>query len=222
MNRMTSITLGILMTSLVAQDATAQWNVARFGTEPNRVYTTFGLDPAFVTSVGYGRVVPVKGHSFQLTGDVGVVTASIDTRDFRARLGVQTALVRWRSVTLTGSASAVTRGTENAVYKGLNFGADFAGTVGVYRARWFAVGEGGFDKAVITHVTHSDWYRMNVYPDARDGWYLDAGGTYRFGVAGGVAMGRTELVARMGLLRTERFNQLTPPAYASVGVGFGL
>ena len=32
--------------------------------------------------------------------------------------------------------------------------------------------------AVITHIKHSDWYRDNYYADAKDGWYLNAGGTF--------------------------------------------
>lgn len=222
MRRISSITIGILLTAIAAADATAQWNFARFGTERTRVYTTFGLDPAFVTSVGYGKVGSLMGHDMQLTGDVGVVTARFDTRDFRARLGTQTSLLRWRSVNLTGSATFITRGTDNSIYRGFNFGADLSGTIGVYRATWFAAGEGGFDKAIITHVTHSDWYRANFYPDAKDGWYLDAGGTYHYGLIGGYAIGRAELMGRVGWLRTERFNQSMPPLYASVGVGFGL
>jgi hypothetical protein len=220
MIRITSITMGILLSALVARDAAGQWNVARFGTEPNRVYTTFGLDPAFVTSAGYGRVVPLFGHDFQLTGDAGVVTASVDTKDFRARLGTQTSLVAWRSVYLTGSATFITRGTDNAIYRGFNFGADLTGALGVYRQGWFAAGEFGKDKAIVTHITHSDWYRRTYYPDAKDGWYLDAGGTYHYGVAGGVSLGRAEVSGRAGWLRTEDFNEMMPPVYASVGVGF--
>jgi len=34
-----------------------------------------------------------------------------------------------------------------------------------------------FCGAIITHLTHSDWYRENIYRDAKDGWYLDADGT---------------------------------------------
>src|SRR5687767_12988043 len=121
MTRTSSITLGILLSALVAQHAAAQWNVARFATERSRVYTTFGLDPALVTTVGYGRAVTLIGHDFQLTGDAGVVAAGMDARDFRARLGTQTSLVTWRSVHLTGSATFITRGTDNSVYRGLNF-----------------------------------------------------------------------------------------------------
>ena len=100
-----------------------------------------------------------------------------------------------------------------------NFGADFTGTVGVYRSGWFVAGELGFDKAIITHVTHSDWYHTYFYTQARDGWYLDAGGTFHYGLVGGIAFGRTELLLRYGALRTEKFNDLTPPMYASIGLG---
>ncbi|HSL69931.1 MAG TPA: hypothetical protein VK864_06790 [Longimicrobiales bacterium] len=220
MKRISSITLGVLLSALVAGDASAQWNVARFDTDRNTVYTTFGLNPAWVTTMGYGRVVPVFGHDFQIAGEVGVVAAGVDARDFRVRLETHTSLVRWRSMNVTGSATFITRGTENSVYRGLNFGADLTGTVGAYRPGWFTAAEFGFDKAVITHVTHSDWYRETYYPNAKDGWYLDAGGTYHYGLTGGVSIGRTELAGRFGWQKTEEFRDLTPPVYASLGLGF--
>jgi hypothetical protein len=221
-NRISSIILGVLLLStLVARDAAAQWNVARFGTDRDRVYTTFGLDPALVTSLGYGHVVPLIGHDFQLAVDAGVVAARMDARDFRARLGTQTSLVRWGSLHVTGSAAFITRGTDNSIYRGLNFGSDFTGTLGAYRHGWFAAGEFGFDKAIVTHVTHSDWYLTYFYPDAKDGWYIDAGGTFHYGLACGLELGRAEVAGRFGWRRSEDFNDIAPPMYASVGVGFG-
>ncbi len=221
MKRLSSLVLGVLISALLAGNAAAQWNVARFDTYRSRAYTTFGLDPAFVASMGYGRVLTLVGHDFQLSGDAALAAAHMDVRDFRGRLGAQTSLARWRSVHLTGSATFITRGTENAIYRGFNFGSDFTGTLGVYRHSWFTAGEFGFDKAIITHVTHSDWYRKHYFPEAKDGWYLDAGGTYHFGVAGGVALGGKEVVARFGWSRTEEWNDITPPVYGSLGIGFG-
>ncbi len=221
MRRTSSITLCVLLASaLAAPDAAAQWNVARLATEPNRVYAAFGLDPAFVGSMGYGRVISVMKHAIQFTGDVGVATAHVDTRDFRARLGVQTSLVRWGSLHLTGSATAIARGTENSIYRGFDWGADLTATLGIYRHGWFVAGEFGKDKAVITYVTNSDWYRTHYYPDVKDGWYLDAGGTYHLGGAAGFALGRMEVAGRFGILRTEHLKEMMPPLYASLGVGF--
>lgn len=221
MNSIYKIMLGVLVSMLATQDAVAQWNVDRFGTDQNRVYTSFGLDPALVTSLGYGRVISLKGHEFQLTGEAGLAAAHIDTRDFRVRLGTQTSLMHWRSIHLTGGALFITRGTENVLYRGINFGADITGTLGVYRHRWFAAGEFGKDKAIVTHLTHSDWYKKYYYADAKDGWYLDTGGTFHYGLVGGFAFGRWEAIGRFGWRRTEQFNDVVPPMYASVEVGLG-
>lgn len=222
MSRLASVTLALLLSALVTRETAAQWNVARFETSKGRAYATFGLDPALVGSLGYGRVAALFGHDFQFSGDVGVAAARVDWRDFRVQLGTRTSVVRWRSLHLTGSATFIARGTENSIYRGVNFGADVTGALGVYRPRWFAAGEFGKDKAVVTHVKHSDWYRTHHYPDAKDGWYLDAGGVFHYGVAGGLTVGNVEVVGRFGWRRTEDFNDVTPPMYASVGVGFAL
>ena len=71
----------------------------------------------------------------------------------------------------------------------------------------------------VTHVTHSEWYRTYFYADAKDGWYRDAGGTVHYGLVAGLTVGRAELLVRYGALRTEALNELTPPMYASIGLG---
>jgi hypothetical protein len=220
MKRFSHIALVVILWALAAGDAAAQWNVARFEPGAQRAYATFGLDPAVVTSIGYGGVAALKGHAFQLGGEVGLATAHLDARDFRVRLGARTSVARWHSVHLTGSFMAIARGTENSIYRGFNFGADVTGTLGVYRSRWFAAGELGKDKAIVTHITHTDWYRTYFYPDAKDGWYLDAGGTFHYGLASGITLGKAEVVGRFGFLKTEDFNDVMPPMYVSVGVGF--
>lgn len=220
MNPTLRIVVAFMVSGLAARDVAAQWNVERFGSDRNHVYTTFGLDPALVASVGYGRIVPLFRQEWQLGVEVGVVAPDFDTRDFRARLQTRTTLLRWGSLRLVGSAAFVTRGTENSIHRAFNFGADFTGTAGVYRRSWFLAGEFGFDKAVITHIAHSDWYRTHFYPDAKDGWYLNAGGTFHYGVTSGASIGPIELALRAGRLQTEDFNEMLPPMYVGVGVGF--
>ena len=221
MNRILRALVALVVLAFVARDVAAQENVERYAMSHNQVYTTFGANPALVTSVGYGRNVKVFGRPWQVGVEAGVVAADFDIQDFRARLQARGTLVGWRSVRLVGSAAFITRGTENPIYRALNFGSDFTGALGVYKPRWFVAGEFGFDKAIITYLTHSDWYREHYYPDAKDGWYLNAGGTFHDGLTGGMAIGRTELTARIGQQRTENFNALTPPLYGSLSVGFG-
>lgn len=220
MSRRTAALLSLLLSTGMVHQASAQWNVARFDTDKNRIYTSFGLDPALVTTAGYGRVVGIFGRPVQLTGDIGLAAAHLDTRDFRVRLGVQSSILRVHSIYLTGSATFLTRGTENSVYRALNFGSDFTGTLGMYRRHWYAGGEFGFDKAIITHLTHSQWYRDNYYPDAKDGWYLDAGGVFHYGVVAGVSLGKLEIGSRIGWRKTENWEDLPTPIYGSLGAGF--
>jgi len=215
------IIFAVLLTFLWADGAFAQWNVARFDSNRNRVYASFGLNPALVSSVGYGRVVSLAGHDFHLVTEAGVAAAHLDVNDYRARIGVESSIVRWRSLHLTGRATFITRGTKNSIYSGFNFGADLTGTVGIYRRGWFAAGEFGFDKDVVTHLTHSTWYKTYFYPEAKDGWYLAAGGTWHYGIVTGIAVGDAEIIAGAGFLRTEEFNDMLPPMYASLGLGFG-
>jgi hypothetical protein len=214
------VAVALAILGLVAQEAAAQWNAARFGAARNQVYTTFGLDPAFVTSVGYARIVPVLGREWQLGVEVGAAAFNFDRRDFRTRVQLRTSIVRWRSLRLTGSAAFLTRGTENVIYRGFDFGSDLTGTVGVYRQGWFFAGEFGFDKAIITHLVQSDWYRRYYYPEAKDGWYLTGGGTFHYGATTGVAIGAAELALRAGWRRTETWDNSMPPMYASLGLGF--
>ena len=221
MKRLINSACALVLLAGAAQQAAAQTNVARFATERNRVYAAVALDPAVVSTIGYGRVASVFGHDFQFSGDVSVVAAGFDWKDARARLATQTSLLQWRSVHLTGSAAAIVRRTDNINFRAINFGADISGTLGVYRPGWFAAGEFGKDKAVITHLKHSDDYRDNFFPDAKDGWYLDAGGTYHYGFTAGVVVRGVEIGGRFGWMQTEDFNAMTPPVYASIGIGFG-
>jgi hypothetical protein len=218
--RFHAIILGLLLTALLVVPTAAQWNVTRFDSNPNRIYATFGLDPAFFPAVGYARVTSIFGHRVQVAGDVGIVAAEVDTRDFRARLHFLTSFVSWRSLHLTGSTALIARGTDNSIYRGYNFGTDLTGALGLYRRGWFVAAEFGIDKAGITHIKHSDWYRTYFYADAQDGWYRDPGGTIHYGLSAGVTVGNAELLARFGQLCTEEFNELTPPMYASIGLGF--
>jgi hypothetical protein len=211
--------IGMVCALVFTTDAVAQWNVARLDSNPNRVYATFGLDPAFFPAVGYARVVSIFGRRVQVGIDGGVVAAKMDTRDFRGRLHLTTSIVSWRSLHFTGSTALIGRGTDNSIYRGYNVGTDVTGALGVYRSGWFFAAEFGIDKSGATHIEHSDWYRTYFYPDARDGWYRNPGGTIHYGLSAGMTVGRTELLARFGQLRTEEFNELMPPMYVSLGVG---
>jgi len=209
---------GILIV-LSARPTAAQWNVARYDSSSTMVYTSYGLEPSIVGAIGMARTTPRFGGS-QVAAEAGWVVAGLDVRDFRGRVSARTTAVRWRSLRLTGEGALSARGTTNTIYRALGIGAAANATLGVYRPRWFAGTEAGYDKNVATHLTHTDWYRTYYYADAKDGWYGGVGGTIHYGVTGGAVLGPMELMSRAGFLKTERFDDMVPPVYVSIGVGF--
>lgn len=220
MNSSLKLAFGLVLATFTVGELSAQWNIARTDGPRNFAYASFGMDPALIASAGYVRTVPVFGHAFELGGEAGIVAAGWDARDFRARAQVRTSLLHLGLFRIVGSAAFVARGTENTLHRAFNFGSDFTGNAGLYSRGWFLAGEFGFDKAIITHLTHTDWYRRNVYAGAKDGWYLTGGGTFHYGVTAGMAIGPAEIAVRAGLLRTEDFNELVSPIYTSATVGF--
>ena len=209
----------ILLAGAIPAVAHGQWNLARLTPGESRMHLTTGVDPAIIPSIGYNRVASLFGRTAQVGVEAGVVAGEADVRDFRARLSGQVQLVRYRGLRLAASAAAITRGTDNDLFRAVNFGADLGATGGFYRRGLFLAAEIGFDKAIITHFAHSQQYRDENYAEAKDGWYLDNGGTWRFGVVSGVAIGRTELMLRAGVPRTQGGESLPLPAYLSLGVG---
>ncbi|MBL8958871.1 MAG: hypothetical protein JNJ98_03390 [Gemmatimonadetes bacterium] len=197
----------------------AQWNVARFDSAGARAWLTGGLDPAVIASVGFAGVVRPNGHAVQLGVEGTLGGGTFDVGDYRLRILGTSSMLQLGAFRLATSAAFVTRGTRNTVYRATNMGADVGATVGHYRPRWFLAAEGGFDKAIVTHVAFTRTYREVHHPEARSGWYVDTGGNWRYGVMSGVTIGRTEFVVRAGIPRTEGNRSLVVPAYLTVGIG---
>ena len=110
--------------------------------------------------------------------------------------------------------------TENSIYRGTALRTDLVLLAGHYGRRWFAVGEAGYDRAWLTYIKNSDYYRTNFYADAKDGWYGGTGGTLHAGAKGGVTIGVAEVVLRAGVEKTEALRDLDLPFYATLGANY--
>lgn len=170
-------------------------------TEANRVYVRTGAEYGFVAALGYARTVHPFGHGALVNAEVTTPWASPDAADYRVRIGAVVPLVAFGRWKLAGTLAPVLRSTNNDLGRMTNVGFDGAGVAGYYAARWFAAGELGFDYALTTHIDHSDQYRRRVYAEARDGWYVNPGGTFRAGAQAGASFGRIEVAVRAGILR---------------------
>ena len=207
---------------LVAAPLTAQAQDINFGAlddGANRVSLTAGAEHGLSLGAGYARVVSVASRELVIGGDLTLGWAEVDVDDFRLRAGLLAPIVghgRWK---LIGGVTSTVRGTKNHVARMINVGADATVLAGHYAPSWFVAGEVGFDWALATHIAHTDAYRMEVYADARDGWYGNTGGNLRYGLQGGVSFGRNDVILRAGRMQDVDGNPAMFPFYATLTYG---
>jgi hypothetical protein len=178
-----------------------------------------GLQAGMVTSLGYaaGLRVNAVDRTVMPFAQATMLMAKPDLHDYGFRAGAQVSLLSVGWFDLSSQLAFDVAETENSIYRGTALRTDLVLLGGHYARRWFAVGELGYDRAWLTYIKNSDWYRTYFYSDAKDGWYSGTGGTLHAGAKGGVTMGRVEIVLRAGVTKTEALNDLDLPFYGTIG-----
>ena len=128
--------------------------------------------------------------------------------DFKVRIGGQVEVLRMGGFSATVKAYCPIRRYENSLATLFNFGGEFSGVAGFYKQKWFVAGEFGFDKAIATHVKHSQRALEN-YSGLQNGWYVPTGGNYFFGVHTGFSFGASGITMKVGKVVTQDF-EATP------------
>ena len=143
------------------------------------------------------------------------------TDDFKTKMGGQIDWVQLGNFHFISKIHGVFRRYQNDNARLLNFGSDLSGTIGYYRSKWFIAGEIGFDKAIVTHFKHSDFFKSN-YPGVKDGWYEPAtGGNFYFGIQAGISRKKFDVYLKAGKLVEQDFKTLPMlPIYGQLGVNF--
>ena len=188
------------------------------------VYFNLCLEPSVGTTIGYvdSKHIPFMKRTVMFSGELNVPVAKFDFNDYRMKAGAKASLYEFGKWDLSVSASAIARGTKNSIFRAFNLGADVNGYIGYYGSRWFAAAEIGYDKGMFTHISHSGWYKTNFYSDAKDGWYGNSAGSFRYGFCGGYTVGSIEIIGRLGMQRTEANRDMMPPFFGSLGVAYHL
>ena len=178
-----------------------------------------GLQSGVVTSLGYaaGLRLDAIDRTLMPFAQATLPIARPDLHDYAFRAGAQISVVTIGWFDLSTQLAFDVAETENSIYRGTALRTDLVLLGGHYARRWFAVGEVGYDRAWLTYIKNSDWYRTYFYSDAKDGWYSGTGGTLHAGAKGGVTLGRVEVVLRAGVTKSERLNDLDLPFYGTLG-----
>jgi hypothetical protein len=162
-----------------------------------------GFDNASTVGVGYGYHMNTKMPLIlNLEYSTPLGEKSLD--DFKTKIGGQLNIVRANHLFVAVKAYGIIRRFENDFVRMVNFGSEFSGTAGFYKKRWYTAAEFGFDKAIVTHVKHSNL--MKEYnPGLVTGWYIPTGGNALYGVQAGYSFNASEIYAKAGRTVTQDF-----------------
>lgn len=200
-----------------AKAQTINWNNLN-ADHQHIIYLNVGLEHGVVYGLGYGY--HIKSNLFPMMANVEISTPSGEQLldDLKAKVGVQINWVEVNHFQFSTKVHGVFRRYENDIVRAVNFGSDMAGVIGYYRKGWFAAGEVGFDKAIITHLKHTQSYR-DQFPGVSNGWFGPAtGGNFYYGAQAGVSIHSQDLFVRAGKLLTQDFKtRPSMPYYAQIG-----
>jgi hypothetical protein len=211
----------VLIALLSLTDAARAQSFSRLAAGEHTVTAETGLQSGVVTSLGYAAGLRVRTIDRTLIpfAQATLLVAKPDLRDYGLRAGAQVSVVSIGWFDLSAQLALGVAGTENSIYTGTALRTDLALLAGHYGRRWFAVAEAGWDRAWLTYIENSAYYRA-FYADARDGWYAGAGGKLHAGVKGGGSIGAVEVVLRAGVNKTETLQDLDLPFYATLGASY--
>ncbi len=186
------------------------------------LHANVGAEYGVTAGLGYHHLIPIKKFPLWIGGELSVPAGNELADDYKARVGAQIRIATFSHFQFSARIQGIARRYQNQSVTLFNFGSDFAGTLGYYGKHWFGGVEVGFDKAIVTHFKHSDWYKQNIYDNVQDGWYEPAtGGNFYYGLQGGYSMKKIDITLKAGKLLQQDFNsQPLLPFYGQLGVNF--
>lgn len=137
--------------------------------------------------------------------------------DFKARLTAQTIFwpAKHLGIAIKPGMAFRRNGTEAAVV--CNISTELATSVGYYRNKWSIATETVFDYSNATLLKHRKL--QEYYPEIKDEWYKNTGGTIKFGVQGTYWLRSTGVSVKAGKVYGRNFkNNPTIPFYADFSV----
>lgn len=211
------ISVAVLMMTFFSNAQTLNWS-SLSKEQKHIINLNVAAEHALNYGIGYGYKLESK-MPIVLSAEYSFPSGNNLTDDFKTKIGGQTRLLQLNDFHFSARVQGVFRRYQTSYARLLNFGSDMAAVIGYYKPKWFVAGEAGFDKAIVTHFKHSDFYKQN-FPDIKDGWYEPAtGGNFYYGIQTGYSKTKFDIYLKAGKLIEQDF-KTNPmlPFYAQVGI----
>ena len=188
----------------------------------NRAYVRAGIDPAAIVSLGYERklALPFLEQNMTAYAEWGVSIAELENSELKIGGILPVLSVGSFKVVNNLNLSAGTMTAKN--FNSNKFAIADEIALGFYKPNWFFALTAEYDKIILTHLEHTDFYKETYYEEVTDGWYHGAGGMFQFGIEGGRTFyGKYDVHLELKLPITEKFNSYSgSPGHINIGVGY--
>ena len=211
----------IILISIFQKTYSQQYNWNALNDQKGHVVSlNYGLDYGMTTCFGYGYSTSIKKLPIILAVDYSFPSGKIIFDDFKVRTGFQISSPNSSNFRAIAKIYAVFRRLESDFTSQFNFGSDLGLVAGYFKPRFFVSGEFGFDKAIVSHIKQKELY-LEIYPEAKSGWYIPMGGNYYYGLQVGYSPGKLDFILRIGQTRPESsLDNNFLPFYLTLGVNF--
>lgn len=180
-----------------------------------------GLDGAFVVRAGYSYQLGIRSlPDATFTARFALPVVLPDLGDWGLDLGLRASVARWRSLRLAFQVGPTFRMNDNELFTAFAAGVSATMLAGFEAEHWGLSLETTYEQMLATYLRQSDLYRETYAEGAQSGWYALSGSRALLGLRGGGRIGPVELFAKAGVDATGLFHSITPPFYATGGVGF--
>lgn len=194
----------VMLTAWSLKSQTVNWSALK-AKETHILNANIGAEYGVVFGLGYGYQFNNRLFPLIVGVEVSIPSGSTLLDDFKVKAGANVRWIKMDDIQFSTRVQGIFRRFENKNAALLNFGLDMAGVIGYYRPRWFAGGEAGFDKAIVTHFKHSEHYK-EIYPEVKNGWYEPAtGGNFYYGIQGGYSFSNQEIYLKLGNIVSQDF-----------------
>jgi hypothetical protein len=203
----------------IAISQTLNW--ATLDSSKQIMNANFSLDYSVSYGIGYGYKLNTN-LPIVLNANFSLPSGENPFDDFKTKIGSQICLVNKSNFVASVSLFGIYRKYQTELVTLQNFGSDIKGTFGYYKTRWFTAAEVGFDKAIVTHMKHTQKYRDEIYFDVKNGWYEPStGGNFYYGLQEGYSFKKVDMTMNLGKVISQDF-KTSPflPFYIYLGINY--
>ena len=185
------------------------------------IYTSFGIDPALVTTLGYARRINTNSFVKEMLLSTEIsIPIQFDFNDYRLKLGGQMNLFEYGKLYGWGILSLIDRNTRNSIHQANSLGIEITLLSGLHGKHYFLLGELGYDKSFFTHIKHNDWYKEYYYSDAKDGWYRNSAHHFNLGINAGFSLSKFVIMLRTGIQKSKSIIDPLVPFYGIISLNY--